>query len=138
MLGGHRLAVVSASFSADGRFVVTASADDTARVWDDNGGIPLAVLAGHVDSLTGATFTPKGLVVTASADGSVRVWNPGTADQLHPLGPPSSALNRVAISPDGKLALAAGTGTVGGMAYRRRTGSHAGAGRKRDRDLIQR
>ena len=113
VLGGHRLAVVSASFSADGRFVVTASADDTARVWDDNGGIPLAVLAGHVDSLTGATFTPKGLVVTASADGSVRVWNPGTADQLHPLGPPSSALNRVAISPDGKLALAAGTGTLG-------------------------
>ena len=33
-LSGHEDAVVSASFSPDGRFVVTASDDSTAKVWD--------------------------------------------------------------------------------------------------------
>ena len=37
----------SAAFSPDGSRVVTASSDNTARLWDAATGVPLATLAGH-------------------------------------------------------------------------------------------
>ena len=50
VLAGHTGLVLSASFSPDGRRVVTASNDKTARVWDVSGPTPVStVLAGHTD-----------------------------------------------------------------------------------------
>jgi WD40 repeat protein len=64
-------------FSADGRQVVTASDDKTARVWDLSGPSPVAtVLAGHTGSVYTASFSADGRrVVTASADKTARVWD---------------------------------------------------------------
>jgi WD40 repeat protein len=44
---GHTAYILKASFSSDGERVVTASADNTARVWDAESGIVLTVLSGH-------------------------------------------------------------------------------------------
>ena len=38
---------MSAAFSADGKRVVTASDDKTARIWDAESGKEIAVLKGH-------------------------------------------------------------------------------------------
>jgi WD40 repeat protein len=69
--------VNSASFSPDGKRVVTASSDHTARVWDLSGPQPVStVLAGHSDGVNTASFSPDGKrVVTASSDGTARVWD---------------------------------------------------------------
>ena len=67
VLEGHSGAVNSAAFSPDGKRIVTASADYTARVWDAAGGESLAVLEGHSGYVWYTEFSPDGMrIVTAS------------------------------------------------------------------------
>ena len=55
--------------------MLTASADDTARLWRAEGGPALAVLEGHSKDVTGVAFDRAGTrAVTSSEDGTVRVW----------------------------------------------------------------
>jgi len=69
------LTLRSARFSRDGKKLVTASADGTARVWDAATGLPLSEPFQHPASVNGATFNEGGdTVLTASADGIVRGW----------------------------------------------------------------
>src|SRR5262249_10185892 len=66
----------TASFSLDGKRVVTASADSNARVWDAQSGAAIALLSGHTDDVYSASFSPYGKrAVTASADNTPRVWD---------------------------------------------------------------
>jgi WD domain, G-beta repeat len=69
--------VRSARFSPDGKHVVTASDDTTARIWDISHIPPSFVpLIGHRRAVLDAAFSPDGrLVVTASKDGTARVWD---------------------------------------------------------------
>jgi len=60
---GHADAIVAASFSADGRRLITGSSDRTARVWDVSSGNSIAVLAGAHDNRIER--------VALSADGSL-------------------------------------------------------------------
>ena len=73
---GHDGAVHSAAFSPDGRRVVTASVDGTARIWDAETQTQIAVLKGHDNGVRSAAFSPDGRrVVTASDDETARIWN---------------------------------------------------------------
>ena len=42
---------MSAAFSGDGKRVVTASDDNTARIWDAESGKEIAVLKGHTGAV---------------------------------------------------------------------------------------
>jgi hypothetical protein len=102
-LRGHTGKVVSAVWSPDGQRIVTASYDNTARVWNADGkGDPL-VLKGHEGSVTSAAWSPDGKrIVTASLDPAARVWNAdGKGDPLVLKGHESSVFS-AAWSPDGK------------------------------------
>jgi len=77
-LEGHTEAIHSATFSPDGQRIATASADDSARVWDAKTGNVLRLLK-HGDNVYTVRFNPSGTrVVTASKDGTARVWSVGT------------------------------------------------------------
>src|SRR5205807_9901064 len=52
--------VWDAAFSPDGRLVVTASADKTARVWDAATGEPVTPPLKHGAEVTRASFSPDG------------------------------------------------------------------------------
>ena len=66
VLAGHSDAVVCASFSPDGRRIVTASYDKTARTWDAETGRELAVLKGHERNVDLAIFSPDASIVIAA------------------------------------------------------------------------
>ena len=109
----HLGQVVKAWFSPDGQRIVTASADQTSRLWDAKTGEPLATMA-HKDRVNGAWFSPDGRwVLTASQDGSARVWNGFTGRPLTPFLKHSSPVNCGAFSKQGTLvALGCLDGTI--------------------------
>jgi WD40 repeat protein len=76
VLNGHSNWVTSAAFSGDGKRVVTASGDNTARIWDAESGKEIAVLKGHTGIVNSAAFSGDGKrVVTASGDNTARIWD---------------------------------------------------------------
>src|SRR5208337_5627067 len=71
----HEKDVWHAGFSPDGKRVVTASGNGTARVWDAATGEAVGQPLRHDGSVTRAAFSPDGKwVVTASSDGTARLW----------------------------------------------------------------
>ena len=71
----HDRAVISARFSPDGRRVVTASGDNTARLWHAFSGKPIGEPMQHGAQVYFAEFSPDGhQVVTASGDKTARLW----------------------------------------------------------------
>ena len=72
----HEDAIIySATFSTDGDYLLTASADKTAKIWKTDGTL-LHTLQGHEDLVTAASFSSDGSrIVTCSADGSARLWD---------------------------------------------------------------
>jgi hypothetical protein len=102
---GHDDAVNSAAFSPDGKRIVTASADEMARIWDAESGKPIGEpLKGHDDAVTGATFSPDGKrIVTASQDNTAQIWDAATGKPIvEPLTGHDKAVNGATFSPDGK------------------------------------
>jgi hypothetical protein len=99
----HGQAVISAQFSPDGKRIVTASADRTARVWDAQSGQPLTEPLQHVQFLTSAQSSPDGKrIITASQDGTVRVWDAQSGQPLaEPLQQGSNVVS-AQFSPDGQ------------------------------------
>jgi WD40 repeat protein len=76
-LQGHSGAVLHASFSSNGARIVTASSDNTAKLWAlANPGYELiATLHGHSAAVSFADFSPDGsLVVTAGRDSRAKVY----------------------------------------------------------------
>jgi WD40 repeat protein/serine/threonine protein kinase len=107
-LRGHARSILSAAFSPDGTRVITASRDETARVWDASTGQEIAILRGHDHGVTSAAFSPDGTrVVTGSWDDTARVWDASTGKQLALLGGHESSVNTAAFSPDGTLVVTA-------------------------------
>ncbi|MFN0010457.1 MAG: protein kinase domain-containing protein [Phycisphaerales bacterium] len=73
---GHSGEITFAELSPDRTRIVTASDDNTARVWDTRSGASLAELKGHTASVLSAAFSPDGTqIVTVSADGTARMWD---------------------------------------------------------------
>lgn len=72
--GGHSAALQSANFSPDGRRVVTASADNSIRVWDAASGNEWAALYRHGAKVNSALFDRSGeKILSISDDGTALI-----------------------------------------------------------------
>ena len=102
-LSGHKGAVNSALYSPDGKRIVTASSDNTARIWDLDSGAQIVLLEGHTAEVLFASYSPDAnQVITASADQTARIWDANTGKQLGVLSGHAASINSAVYSPDGQ------------------------------------
>jgi Tol biopolymer transport system component len=102
VLNGHDDIVTSAAFSADGRRIVTASYDQTARTWNVATGRQIVLLAGHTNWVFCAAFSRDGRrIVTASYDHTARIWDSATGRESIVLSGHKDYVTSAAFSPDG-------------------------------------
>jgi WD40 repeat protein len=108
VFSGHVDSVQSAAFSPDSSQVVTASWDQTARLWNADTGTVLFTLTGHEDRVTSAAFGPDGRrVVTSSWDGTARLWDTSTGHEVLVFRGHEDGVNHAAFSSDGKFVVTA-------------------------------
>ena len=74
---------MSAAFSPDGRFVVTASEDGTARIWEAATGKAIGEPLRHEKKVSSAAFSPDGRFVVDRQFGRDRAGMGGGDGQSH-------------------------------------------------------
>jgi WD40 repeat protein len=73
---GHTGAVDSVQFSPDGKYLASASADQSVRLWGVQSGKEVGILRGHTGAVNWVTFSPDGKrLASAGADKTVKVWD---------------------------------------------------------------
>jgi WD40 repeat protein len=99
---GHALNLTMVAFSPDRGYVLTASEDTTARIWDTSTGREIQVLRGHKGSVVSAVFSADGsTVLTASKDTTARIWEVSTGREIKVLSGHSESISSAVFSPDG-------------------------------------
>ncbi|MCP4544666.1 MAG: hypothetical protein GY832_46795 [Chloroflexi bacterium] len=113
-LTGHTDGVDAVAVTADGRLAISASNDETLRVWDLERGEELGTFTGHSGSVTAVTMTAIGRVaISASWDSTLKVWDLERGEEVRTLTGHTGRVNAVAVTADGRLAISgASDGTL--------------------------
>lgn len=108
ILKGHESQVNDVNYSPDGKFIISASSDNTIRLWDAYTGLLLHTFYGHMDTVNTASFSFNGeLIVSASHDNTIRIWDTMKKCLILSLNGHSSQVNSAVFSPDGKSIVSA-------------------------------
>ena len=112
--GRHAFPVMALDCSLDGRWILSGSYDNTAKVWDAKTGEEVHTLSGHSGNVGGVAFSPDGgRIATSSADGTIKLWNTKTGRETLTLRGHVDNVNGVVFSPDGRrLFSSSSDGTV--------------------------
>ena len=105
---GHENGVNSVAISPDGQIIVSASWDNTVRLWDLNGNPIGKPFFGHQFGVNSVAFSPDGqTIVSGSNDETVRLWDLNGNPIGKPLTGHEDGVNSVAFSPDGQTIVSA-------------------------------
>ena len=122
-LRGQPGILLSASFSHDGRRVLTSSSAGTARIWRVTPSPPIVLGRPHAASaVAGVVYSPDGKLALAAAGKVVRVWSTTTGRRRFLLGGHTAAVNWVSFSPNGARMLGASTDDRTTRVWSTRTG----------------
>lgn len=76
ILRGHAKAVSQVRLSPDGRFIASASADATLKIWDASTGHHIDTLVGHMAGVNCVAWGPdSNTLATGSDDKAIRLWD---------------------------------------------------------------
>jgi WD40 repeat protein len=115
---GHTDTVDAVAFSPDGKFVLTGSLDNTAKLWDAATGAEVRTFSGHTGPVESVAFSPDGkYVLTGSRDKTAKLWDAATGALVQTFYDPTNVVrtsvelkrsnHSMAFSPDGKYVLTA-------------------------------
>jgi WD40 repeat protein/class 3 adenylate cyclase len=109
---GHTDNITSAAYSPDGNYILTGSADKTARLWDAHSGEEVRQFTAHTDVVTDVAFSPDGTyIATAGKDERARLWDTQTGQLIRVFTHPWP-VNSVTFSPDGRYIITSRTDTA--------------------------
>jgi WD40 repeat protein len=96
----HKDVITSVNWSHDGKYIITASADKTARIWNLSGKL-MAELKGHKEQVNSADFSRDGkYILTTGVDKTARIRD--TSGKQLAILKHQEYLISASFSPDGK------------------------------------
>ncbi|HET6975811.1 MAG TPA: TIR domain-containing protein [Pyrinomonadaceae bacterium] len=107
-LSGHAGMVRGCAVSADGATIVSASYDETLKVWDGRRGAERFTLRGHAGWVNGCAVSADGAtIVSASHDGTLKVWDGRSGAERFTLRGHAGWVIGCAVSADGATIVSA-------------------------------
>jgi WD40 repeat protein len=95
--------VASVGFSPDGKLIVSASVDQTIKLWNAEAGKEVKTLPGNHGSVNSIFFSRDGMLVArAGTDDTIKIWNVETGAEVKTLEGHAGATRSVSFSPDGR------------------------------------
>ena len=111
LMDAHTDAVNHVAFSPNGKYLLTASVDKTAVLWDIKRRIPIKSFNRHNQAVSYAGFSPDGSkIITTSMDNIAYLWDIKTGKRLKKLLGHKKGILHAAFSPDGDYVATAGGG----------------------------
>jgi hypothetical protein len=108
-LEGHADYDNGVALSPSGRMVLSASSDQTLRLWEFGGARLVGVLEGHEAPVSACVFGPDGrFAVSAGWDGTVRLWDVASRSAAGVLEGHDGSVGAVAVAPSGRQAASGG------------------------------
>lgn len=109
-LKGHLSAIVMGSITPDGNRAITASTDQTARVWDLATRSMIREYTGHTGPLYCMALSGNGRVLaTGAQDNSLRIWDVPQSTPLLSLAAHNATASGIAMTSDGRLLVTVGS-----------------------------
>lgn len=106
---GHGGKVFAVAISPDSKYILSGSADYTARLWLADTRQEVRRIEGHQGAVTTVGFSPDGKsMLTAGEDGVAYIWNVETGETLHTLVGHKGAILGAKFSPDNNIVATAG------------------------------
>jgi WD40 repeat protein len=99
----HSHTVSALGFSGDGKRLISASWDKTARVWDVASGREICRFAGHKDGASAAAISPDGtLAASGDMNRTTVLWDARTGKEIHRVPDNPNTVFWLRFSADGK------------------------------------
>jgi len=98
----HFSGVMDVTFTPDGTRLLTASFDDSAKIWDVRTGEAVRALPGHTKAVGAVRVTPDGRYAVTAGDRRLLVWSLPDGKLVRTIDTDTQQVFTVAISPDGR------------------------------------
>jgi len=110
-IAGHKNYIQSASFSPDGKYIVSGGDDKILRLWDCKTGLLVKKFLGHESAINSVKFSPDGkYIASASCDENyrVKVWSVLSGKVVKAFSQNTNSVSTVCFSNDGKYLVSGG------------------------------
>jgi WD40 repeat protein len=99
----HNSGITSIAISPDGRYAISASWDNTMKLWELSSGTEIRRFAGHTSTVSSLAFSSNGsFALSGSHDNTMKLWDVSNGVEVHSFVGHSYSISSVAFSPDGR------------------------------------
>ena len=112
-LSGHEDAVYSITYSPDGNYLASGSADKTIKIWDVASGKCILTIPSDSGTVYTVAYSPDGKILASGGyDGSVKFWDLSTGKCMRTMVGHKTSVTSIVFFPDGKRIVSGSTDTT--------------------------